>query len=81
MPFVAWGADVVAGADLYAINPAYTDPGSAQPAYTDALPIRNGIVANLATAALGLPALPGSLLNANQQFNIFVGEDPATPVE
>jgi endonuclease/exonuclease/phosphatase family metal-dependent hydrolase len=81
VPFVAWGADVVAGADLYAINPAYTDPGSAQPAYTDALPIRNGIVANLATAALGLPALPGSLLNANQQFNIFVGEDPATPVE
>lgn len=81
VPFVAWGADVVAGADLYAINPAYTDPGRAQPAYTEPQPIRSGIVANLATAALGLPALPGSLLKANQQFNIFIGEDPVTPVQ
>ena len=32
VPFVAWGPDVVAGADLYDLNPAYQDRGGSSPA-------------------------------------------------
>jgi hypothetical protein len=73
IPLVAWGPGVVAGADLYAINPAYDDPGTAQVGYAGAQPIRNATVANLVTAILHLPAIPGSQLNTRQDFNIFVG--------
>lgn len=76
VPFIAWGPDVVAGADLYALNPAYQDPGTLQPGYSATQPIRNGVVANLATAALQLPRIPGSTMNADQSFNVFVGPDP-----
>lgn len=78
IPFVVWGHGVVPGADLYAINPAYVDPGTAQAGYTGSQPIRNATVANLVTAVLGLPAIPGSEQNARQDFNIFVGAEPAT---
>lgn len=79
IPFIAWGPGVVAGADLYAINPAYIDPGTAQVGYHGVQPIRNGDVANLVTAVLGLPALPGSILNAEQDLNILVGPEVSDP--
>lgn len=59
VPFLVWGPGVSAG-DLYALNPGYADPGRARPGYRGAQPIRNGDVANLATAILGLGPVPGS---------------------
>jgi len=79
VPFLAWGPNVVAGADLYALNPAYQDPGKLQPGYGGTQPIRNGVVANLATAALQLPRIPGSTMNSTQSFNVFVGSDSPQP--
>ncbi len=74
VPLLVWGPDVVAGADLYAINPAYSDPGTARVGYrTAGQPIRTATVANLVTAVLKLPVIPGSQVNNRQDFNIFVG--------
>ena len=75
VPLIAWGPDVVAGADLYDLNPAFQDPGKLQPSYGATQPIRNGVTANLVTAALRLPRIPGSAMNADQSFNLFVGPD------
>jgi predicted AlkP superfamily pyrophosphatase or phosphodiesterase len=57
IPFVAWGAGVRAGVDLYAINPAH-NPAKA--------PIRNCMVGNTALTALGLPVIPGAPMPAVQ---------------
>jgi len=75
VPLITWGPDVVAGADLYDLNPAFQDPGKLQPSYGATQPIRNGVTANLVTAALRLPRIPGSAMNADQSFNLFVGPD------
>ena len=72
VPLMAWGPGVIAGSDLYALNPAYTDPGTLQPSWTGAQPIRTGVLANLTTSALRLPRVPGSTMNAGQDFNLFV---------
>ncbi|MAE66627.1 MAG: hypothetical protein CMJ18_20355 [Phycisphaeraceae bacterium] len=60
------------GANLYAQNAAWrSDPGTGRPPYGVALPpIRNGDAANLATAFLGLPPVPGSTINARQELKI-----------
>ena len=59
VPFLVWGAGVAAGADLYAINPTYADPGKARVGYDAALqPVRNGDVGNLVLDVLGLPPIP-----------------------
>jgi hypothetical protein len=60
IPFLAWGAGVPAGVDLYDLNPRRHDPGREQPAYGPGGPIRNGDIANAALALLGMPAVPGS---------------------
>jgi hypothetical protein len=73
VPFLVWGPGVVSGADLYDLNPDYQDPGKARPTYRGPQPIRNGMLANLATAALRLPRIPGSGMNAGQDLNVFVG--------
>ena len=62
VPFVVWGAGVDAGVDLYDLNPNLVDPGGAQPAYAAAPPVRNGCVADVVTALLGLPTVDGSTL-------------------
>ena len=67
VPFMVWGPGVAAGADLYDINPTFTDPRRARTTYADA-PIRNAAVANLALDLLELPAVPGSELNARQDL-------------
>ena len=68
VPFMVWGPGVAAGANLYSINPDYTNPRLARTTYADA-PIRNGDVANLALDLLELPAVPDSELNADQDLD------------
>lgn len=65
IPFVVWGTGV-SHANLYRLNPAYRDPGTARPRFSGPQPIRNGDLANLATDVLGLGPVPGSLWNRRQ---------------
>jgi predicted AlkP superfamily pyrophosphatase or phosphodiesterase len=59
--FMARGAGVDRGVDLYAINATYKDPGRARTVYgMRRPPVRNGMVANLALDLLDLPAVEGS---------------------
>jgi len=73
VPFLVWGDGVQPGADLYALNAgARADPGSGRPSYTAAVqPIRNSDGVNLALAALALPPVPGSSINAAQSLVPF----------
>ena len=71
IPFMAWGAGVAPGADLYALNPDRQQPGTLQPGYQSAVPpIRNGDVANLVTELLDLGPVPGSEMNADQGLDL-----------
>lgn len=70
-PLVVWGPGVVPGANLYDLNPAWTDPGRAKVSYASN-PIFTGVVANLALSALGMAPLPGSTLNPSSTFNVYV---------
>ena len=74
VPFLVWGpeAGVVQG-DLYALNRWRLDPGDRLPfALTFFAPVRNADGANLALHLLGLPPVPGSVINARQ--NLWVGQ-------
>jgi len=71
IPFMAWGAGVPAGRDLYTLNPTFRDPGSRRSGYRGLQPIRNGDLGNLVTAVLRLPAIPGSEFNNPQTLTIF----------
>lgn len=73
IPFIVRGPGVPAGADLYDLNiENYADPGRRRPAYAaDRQPIRNGAVADLVTGVLGLPTVPDSQINADQDLEIF----------
>lgn len=62
IPFIAWGAQVARGADLYALNPGRQDPGDARTTFADPKqPIRNLDVADTALALLDLPPIDGAL--------------------
>lgn len=69
IPFVAWGAGVDQG-DLYAMNPAFRDPGTRRPSYAGKQPVRNGDVADLAASILGLDSIPGSDLDSDQTLTV-----------
>ncbi|GAA4817380.1 alkaline phosphatase family protein [Nocardioides caeni] len=70
IPFVVWGPGVVHG-DLYRLNADdYADPGSGQPSYDGPRPVRNASVANLVTRLLGLGAVPGSLIDTDQDLDL-----------
>jgi hypothetical protein len=77
VPILVQGPMVPAGSDLYALNPQYTDPGTARVGYDAAQPIRTTDLANLVTYALGLPAVPGATSNSHQELTVFA--PPATP--
>jgi hypothetical protein len=71
IPFVVWGPEVQAGADLYALNPTNrTDPGSALVPIDGPQPIRGHEVANLALEFLGYTPVPGSTYNYQQDLAI-----------
>lgn len=64
IPFIAWGRDVAAGADLYALNAGRSDPADGRPGYSGAQPVRNIDVADTALSLLGLPPVAGSASSA-----------------
>jgi hypothetical protein len=71
VPLLVTGPGVLAGGDLYAMNPAFTRPGRANPGYGSAGPIRTALVANLVTKMLGLPPVPGSRLGRGQALTVL----------
>jgi hypothetical protein len=74
IPFYVWGPGVMAGADLYLLNPANRlNPGTGRPTYSEPVPpIRNGEAANVALKLLGLGPVPGSTINAAQDLALAV---------
>jgi Type I phosphodiesterase / nucleotide pyrophosphatase len=63
IPFFLYAPGFAAGSDLYAYFENRYNPGTGRPTYVDPLqPVRNGDVANLSAALLGLPSVPGSLM-------------------
>lgn len=91
IPFVVWIGESGVPADLYAINPTCRlDPGDRNPRFcgidpADPLsnlpPIRSGDAGNLALKLLGLPAIPGSIMNVGQELRLAwrAPKDGATP--
>lgn len=81
IPFYVWGPGVTAGADLYTINPTTREaPGaSVNPPYTGPQPVRDGDAANLALSLLGLPPIPASMINAEQDLAVSGDVQPQPP--
>jgi hypothetical protein len=71
VPLLVAGPGVLAGGDLYAMNPTYVRPGATQPDYASGRPIRSALVADLVTKALGLPPVRGSRLGYRQDLTVL----------
>jgi hypothetical protein len=76
VPVYIWGPGAARRVDLYQINTAVrANPGLTRPDYAAApQPVRNGDTPNLALSLLGLPAIPGSTINALEDLSA----EPAT---
>ncbi len=76
IPLLAWGAGVMAGGDLYAMNPnTRSDPGTDTWEAAGPHPsIHQGDLANLATQLLGLGVVDGSFFNNSHDLAL---SDPA----
>lgn len=71
IPFFVWTPTTTEPQDLYRINQGqYLEPGIKMPLsiHVGPQPIRNCDAANLCMALLGLPSVPGSTINADQQL-------------
>jgi len=77
VPFFAWGHQVSASSNLYELNPARVDHGNAwlsRAVSKSQPPVRNAEISNLALSLLDLPAIPGSLVNADQSLLLHAPE-------
>ncbi len=81
IPFYVWGPGVPAGKDLYALSSgSRLDPGTTNPPYESPKPpVRNGDAGNLILNLLGLPAIPGSTINAKQDLLVVEKRDVPIP--
>jgi hypothetical protein len=70
VPFLAWGAGVARGADLYELNPERVEPRADRPGYKGRPPIRNTDLASLVTTLLGHRAVPGGLLPGTRPLRV-----------
>jgi len=70
IPFLVWLGGDGAPRDLYELNPTVRRKPAASERFTANAPppIRNGDADNLALSLLGLPAIPGSTINASQDL-------------
>ncbi|WP_370291664.1 alkaline phosphatase family protein [Nocardioides sp.] len=67
VPLAVWGGGI-GKADLYRLNPAWTDPRNNA---TSRRPLRTGDVANLVESALALPVVPRSTYNTALSLDVF----------
>jgi hypothetical protein len=74
VPFYVWGPGIMAGADLYMLNPSNRlNPGTNRPTYSASIqPIRNGEAANVSLQLLGLGPVPGSTIGTNQDLALTI---------
>jgi len=79
VPFIVWGHGVPAGQDIYALNPGLLSPGSGNAGLTVGQPVRNAMVADLATSALRLPPVPGSMFDSGQDLNVLHAPQSTLP--
>lgn len=70
VPFIAWGAGVRPGSDLYALNPERRDPGEERIGWQGPQPVRNVDLPNLALDLLDLPRVPGARANSGQDLDL-----------
>lgn len=72
IPFMVWGFEVAAGADLYALNADdRANPLDTRPTYDAPLqPVRNAEVGNLVTDLLDLPVIPTSRIGTDQDLDV-----------